>query len=93
MARRCKMAKEFNWPKRVVLQRFHDDFYRHFADVALDSFKVSFYTELARPTSICCNATFIPTIFIRRVSKMKCLPHVWAEPDYTCTLFMDGGQN
>lgn len=84
------MAKEYNWPKRVVLQRFHDDFYRNFEGFSSSHSKYAFYTNLNDPCAICCNADFISTPLIRRASKVKCLPHVWAEPDGTCTLVMDG---
>ena len=90
MARRSKLAKKYNWPKRVVLQRFHDDFYRNFENVSSFTRGYAFYTELKDPCIICCNADFISTPFIRKASKVKCLPHVWAEPDGTCTLFLDG---
>lgn len=93
MARRSKLAKEFNWPKRVVLQRFHDDFYRNFDACVFHMSKASFYTKLSDPCVICCNADFISTPLIRKASKVKCLPHVWAEPDGTCTLFLDGSQD
>lgn len=90
MAKRCKMAKDFNWPKRVVLQKFHDDFYRNFENCVFDRGHYSFYTKLDDPCVICCNADFISSPFIRKASKVKCLPHVWAEPDGTCTMYMDG---
>lgn len=90
MARRSKLAKEFNWPKRVVLKRFHDDFLRSFDGFGSYLGQCSFYTKLNDPCTICCNADFISTTLIRKASKVKCLPHVWAEPDGTCTLFMDG---
>lgn len=90
MGKRCKMAKEFNWPKRVVLQRFHDDFLRCFDSYGLYRGYCTFYTSLSDPCVICCKADFISTPLFRKASKMKCLPHVWAEPDGTCTLFLDG---
>ena len=90
MARRCKLAKEYNWPKRVVLQRFHDDFLRCFESYRSSTGKHAFYTKLNNPCVICCKADFISTPLFRAASKVKCLPHVWAEPDGTCTLFMDG---
>lgn len=93
MARRSKMAKDYNWPKRVVLQRFHDDFYRHFEDYLFTKSKASFYTNLAQPLTICCSAKFISTPLIRRASKVRCLPNVWPEPDGSCTLYLDGSQN
>lgn len=89
MARRCKMAKEFNWPKRVVLQRFHDDFLRQFEDSRFSSSTPRFYTELKNPSVICCNADFISSPLIRKASKMKALVHVWAEQDSTCTMYIE----
>lgn len=89
MARRCKMAKEFNWPKRVVLQRFHDDFLRQFEDSRFSSSVPRFYTDLARPTVICCNADFISSPLLRKASKMKAKVHVWAEPDSSCTMYIE----
>lgn len=89
MSKRCKMAKEYNWPKRVVLQRFHDDFLRQFEGVSAPVSKICYYTELKRPSIICCNATFISSPMIARASKMKALAHVWAEPDGTCTMYIE----
>ena len=90
MARRSKLAEKYNWPKRVVLQRFHDDFYRNFDNYVFNISGASFYTKLNDPCVICCNADFISTPLIRKASKVKCAPSVWAEPDGTCTLFLDG---
>ena len=89
MARRCKMAKEFNWPKRVVLQRFHDDFIRHFEGTLTTRSTPCFYTELKRPLVICCNGFFISSPLISRASKMKALAHVWPEEDGTCTMYIE----
>lgn len=89
MARRCKMAKEYNWPKRVVLQRFHDDFLRHFEGCFSSASPVCYYTELKRPAIVCCNSAFISSNLLSRVSKMKALAHVWPEPDGTCTMYIE----
>lgn len=89
MARRCKMAKEYNWPKRVVLQRFHDDFMRQFEGILTSRTTPCFYTELRRPSVICCNAFFISSPMIRKASKMKALVHVWPEPGGTCTMYIE----
>lgn len=83
------MAKDFNWPKRVVLQRFHDDFLRQFDDCKFSSSKPCFYTELKRPSTIVCNASFISSPLIRKASKMKALVHVWPEEDSTCTMYIE----
>lgn len=93
MARRCKMAKEYNWPKRVVLQRFHDDFLRQFEGYFSEVCRPCFYTELKRPSVICCNASFISSPMTTRATKMKALAHVWAEPDGTCTMYIEDSRS
>lgn len=89
MARRCKMAKEFNWPKRVALQRFHDDFLRQFERYFPYLKGVCFYTELKQPSMICCNASFISSTLLSSASKMKAYAHVWPEEDGTCTMYIE----
>ena len=89
MAKRCKMAIEFNWPKRVVLQRFHDDFLRQFEGYRFSVSGICFYTELKRPWMICCNASFISSDLLRRTLKIKALAHIWPEKDSTCTMYIE----
>lgn len=89
MARRCKMAKDYNWPKRVVLQRFHDDFLRHFEDYLPSIAGLCYYTQLKKPTMICCNASFISSVLISNASKMKAYVHVWPEENGTCTMYIE----
>lgn len=83
------MAKEFNWPKRVVLQRFHDDFLRQFEGYFPAVWKACFYTELKRPSVICCNASFMSSAIIKKASRMRALVHVWPEEDSTCTMYIE----
>lgn len=83
------MAKEYNWPKRVALQRFHDDFLRQFNRCLPFASRVCFYTELKRPSMICCNAPFISSRLLENASKMKAYAHVWPEKNGTCTMYIE----